>query len=145
MSAPHDHFIAGVFDSFSHCMESYFGKNDCLSDRINESLMKSIITNVRLAIQNPKDVSARSELMLASSLAIGGIVKSGKIADFQCHSIEHQLCAYTNCTHVTTFSELGINLNHETIDAISKSVTISQGCAKQLQPHEITSLLKACQ
>ena len=34
-------------------------------------------------------------------LAYGGgsILKIGKITDFQCHQIEHQLGAYTNCNH----------------------------------------------
>lgn len=99
MSVPYHQFIAGVFDSLSHCMEAYFGKNDCLSDRINEAIMKSIVDNARLAINNLEDITPRSELIWASSLAIGGLVKSGKVPDFQCHSIEHQLCAYTNCSH----------------------------------------------
>lgn len=99
MSVPRDQFLAGAFDSLSHCMETYFGKNDCLSDRINEAIMKSIIENIRLAVKNPNDVTPRSELIWASSLAIGGIVKSGKVGDFQCHSIEHQLCVYTNSNH----------------------------------------------
>lgn len=42
---------------------------------------------------------ARSELAWASSMAENGILKIGKMTDFQCHMIEHQLGAYTNCNH----------------------------------------------
>ena len=42
---------------------------------------------------------ARSELAWASAMAENGILKIGKVTDFQCHMIEHQLGAYTNCNH----------------------------------------------
>ena len=32
-------------------------------------------------------------------MAENGILKIGKITDFQCHQIEHQLGAYTDCNH----------------------------------------------
>lgn len=35
----------------------------------------------------------------ASAMAENGILKTGKITDFQCHQMEHQLGAYTNCNH----------------------------------------------
>ena len=37
--------------------------------------------------------------MWASSMAENGILKIGKITDFQAHQIEHQLGAYTDCNH----------------------------------------------
>ena len=30
---------------------------------------------------------------------ISGVLKIGKVTDFQCHMLEHQLGAYTNCNH----------------------------------------------
>lgn len=32
-------------------------------------------------------------------MAENGILKTGKVTDFQCHMIEHQLGAYTDCNH----------------------------------------------
>ena len=42
---------------------------------------------------------ARTELMWASAMAENGILKIGKVTDFQVHHIEHQLGAYTDCNH----------------------------------------------
>ncbi|MGN1398932.1 MAG: iron-containing alcohol dehydrogenase [Erysipelotrichaceae bacterium] len=101
LSVPFTQVISGAFDSFSHAMETYFGKPDDnnLSDDINEALMRSIIKNIRLLLQDQQNYQARSELMWASSMAENGILKIGKITDFQVHQLEHQLGAYTDCNH----------------------------------------------
>lgn len=106
MTVPFHQFLSGAFDTLSHCMETYFGKNETISDSMNEAIMRNIILNMRKVINDPSDINARSELMWASSLAENGILKLGKITDFQCHSIEHQLCAYTNCNHGKTLAIL---------------------------------------
>lgn len=61
--------------------------------------MKSVIRNLRQAIQNPEDYTARSNLMWAATMAENRIIKMGKQCDFECHNMEHQLGAYTNCNH----------------------------------------------
>lgn len=101
MSVPMKQVISGAFDTLSHAMETYFGKpdNNNLSDDINEAVMKSIIQNIRCLLTDNKNYDARSELMWASSMAENGILKIGKITDFQAHQIEHQLGAYTDCNH----------------------------------------------
>ncbi len=93
--------ISGAFDTLSHAMETYFGKPDKnnLSDDINEAVMRSVIRNIRVLMKDEKNYEARSELAWASAMAENGILKIGKITDFQCHQIEHQLGAYTNCNH----------------------------------------------
>lgn len=101
MSVPFGQVISGAFDTFSHAMETYFGKPDKnnLSDDINEAIMRSVIRNIRVLLSNHESYDARSELMWASSMAENGILKIGKITDFQAHQIEHQLGAYTDCNH----------------------------------------------
>lgn len=101
MSVPFKQVISGAFDTFSHAMETYFGKPDVnnLSDDINEAVMRSIIRNIRILLTDRENYDARSELMWASSMAENGILKIGKTTDFQCHQIEHQLGAYTDCNH----------------------------------------------
>lgn len=101
MSVPMKQVISGAFDTLSHAMETYFGKPDenNLSDDINEAVMRSTIRNVRVLMTDPKNYEARSELAWASAMAENGILKIGKITDFQCHMIEHQLGAYTDCNH----------------------------------------------
>ena len=101
LSVPFKQVISGAFDTLSHAMETYFGKPDRnnLSDDINEAVMRSVIHNIRVLLTDPENYEARSELAWASSMAENGILKIGKITDFQAHQIEHQLGAYTNCNH----------------------------------------------
>ena len=100
-SVPMKQVISGAFDTLSHAMETYFGKPDKnnLSDDINEAVMRSVIRNIRVLMKDEKNYEARSELAWASAMAENGILKIGKITDFQCHQIEHQLGTYTNCNH----------------------------------------------
>ena len=101
LSVPFKQVISGAFDTLSHAMETYFGKPDRnnLSDDINEAVMRSVIHNIRVLLTDTENYEARSELAWASSMAENGILKIGKITDFQAHQIEHQLGAYTNCNH----------------------------------------------
>ena len=101
LSVPMKQVISGAFDTLSHAMETYFGKPDenNLSDDINEGVMRSVIRNIRVLLKEPNNYNARSELAWASAMAENGILKIGKVTDFQCHMLEHQLGAYTNCNH----------------------------------------------
>lgn len=101
MSLPMKQVISGAFDTLSHCMETYFGKpeENNLSDDINEAIMRSVIRNMRILLSDPQNEAVRSELMWASSMGENGILKIGKVTDFQAHQIEHQLGAYTDCNH----------------------------------------------
>ena len=101
MSMPISQVISGAFDSLSHSMETYMGslREVNLSDEINEATQRNIIRNIRATIKNPEDIQARSELIWAAAMAENGILKIGKTTDFQCHMLEHQLGAYTDCNH----------------------------------------------
>lgn len=100
-SVPKFQMISGGFDTLSHIMEIYFSEPDegNVSDDIAEALMRNVIRNLRAAIKNPEDYTARSNLMWDATMAENRIIKLGKRTDFQCHQMEHQLGAYTNCNH----------------------------------------------
>ena len=99
-SVPKKQMVSGGFDILSHIMETYFSEpdGDNVSDDISEALMRGVIRDLRTAIKNPKDYTARSNLMWESTMAENRIIK-GKRMDFECHQMEHQLGAYTNCNH----------------------------------------------
>ena len=101
MTMPMKQIISGSFDTLSHCMETYFGspRTVNISDEINEAVMRNVIRNMRETLKNPDDKQVRSELIWAAAMGENGILKLGKVTDFQCHMIEHQLGAYTNCNH----------------------------------------------
>ncbi|MCI8489914.1 MAG: iron-containing alcohol dehydrogenase [Lachnospiraceae bacterium] len=100
-SVPKFQMVSGSFDILSHIMEIYFSEpdEDNVSDDIAEALMRNVIRNLRAAIKNPEDYTARSNLMWDATMAENRIIKLGKRTDFQCHQMEHQLGAYTDCNH----------------------------------------------
>lgn len=93
--------VSGGFDILSHIMETYFSEpdEDNVSDDISEALMRGVIRDLRAAIKDPEDYAARSNLMWEATMAENRIIKLGKRMDFECHQMEHQLGAYTNCNH----------------------------------------------
>lgn len=101
MTMPMKQVISGAFDSLSHSMETYMGspREINYSDEINEATQRNIIRNIRATLKNPDDRQARSELIWAAAMAENGMLKLGKVTDFQCHMLEHQLGAYTDCNH----------------------------------------------
>ena len=101
MTMPMKQVISGSFDTLSHCMETYFGspRETNLSDEINEAVMRNVIKNIRSTLNDPDDRFVRSELIWAAAMGENGILKLGKVTDFQCHMLEHQLGAYTDCNH----------------------------------------------
>ncbi|AOV91873.1 NADH-dependent butanol dehydrogenase a [Vibrio parahaemolyticus AQ3810] len=92
--------VSGVFDTMSHLMEQYFtdqGANT--TDYVIESLLKSSIDNLRVALKTPDDYEARSNIMWNATLALNTITGLSKTQDWQVHMIEHQVGAYTDCAH----------------------------------------------
>lgn len=101
LTLPMKQAVSGAFDTLSHCMETYMGSpfSDNVSDEINESIMRNVIKNLRALIANHADDFARGELMWDSAMAENGMLKLGKVTDFQCHMLEHAVGAYTDCNH----------------------------------------------
>ena len=101
MSVPRMQVILGAFDTLSHAMETYFGNSDQdnVSDDVALSIMRNTVVNMRRLMGNINDIQARGNLMWDSAMAENGILKVGRVTDFQAHQLEHQLGAYTDCNH----------------------------------------------
>lgn len=93
--------LSGAFDTLSHAMETYLGASDAdnVSDDVALAIMRNTVVNMRRLISNIDDMQARSNLMWDSAMAENGILKVGRLTDFQAHQIEHQLGAHTDCNH----------------------------------------------
>lgn len=129
MSVPVKQMVSGGFDTLSHIMETYFCKpdEDNISDDISETLMKSVIKNLRSAVKNPHDYTAKSNLMWASTMAENRIIKLGKKCGFECHQMEHQLGAYTDCNHGCGLAVLHpVYYRHIYKEGISKFIRFAQ-------------------
>ncbi len=93
--------LSGAFDTLSHAMETYLGNSDSdnVSDDVALAIMRNTVVNMRRLISDINDMQARGNLMWDSAMAENGILKVGRLTDFQAHQIEHQLGAYTDCNH----------------------------------------------
>lgn len=100
-TVPKMQVLSGAFDTLSHAMETYLGNSDedNVSDDLALAVMKNTVVNMRRLLKDINDMQARSNLMWDSAMAENGILKCGRLTDFQTHQIEHQLGAYTDCNH----------------------------------------------
>nr|AFN84559.1 NADH-dependent butanol dehydrogenase A [uncultured bacterium scaffold00090] len=100
-SVPPMQVLSGAFDTLSHAMETYLGTSDQdnVSDDLALAVMRNTVVNMRRLLADINDMQARSNLMWDSAMAENGILKCGRLTDFQAHQIEHQLGAYTDCNH----------------------------------------------
>ena len=202
LTVPQKQLMACAFDNLSHCMETYFGRGTGVMDRMNEALMHDIVENIRAYLRNPKDIEVLGNLMWDSSLVQTFLFNMGKPGDFQCHAIEHQMCAYTNCNHGmtlavihpsyyrhivydatykfarfgktvfgldaagktetelaleavealaafvreigldSTFTDLGLNVDEETLHKVADTCGLSSGNVRKLERGEVFELLK---
>lgn len=92
---------AGTADAMNHVIEQYFTEETTLlNDGFCEAELKSLMTNVKIALENPSDYKARAELMLDCTYGCNGILALGNSASgWPCHGMEHALSAYYDITH----------------------------------------------
>lgn len=108
-TVPQYQMTAGIYDIFNHICEQYFsGEDDCTSDYISEGLMRSVIQASRIAIQNPTDYEARSNLMWTATWALNTLVAKGKSTDWMVHMLGQSVGAYTDATHGLTLSAVSM-------------------------------------
>lgn len=108
-SVPKRQMVAGVYDIFNHICEQYFsGSDDNTSDYISEGLMKSVVHSSKIAVQNPNDYEARSNLMWTATWALNTLIAKGKATDWMVHMIGQAVGAYTDATHGMTLSAVSL-------------------------------------
>lgn len=100
-SLPKKQTAAGTADIMSHIFEVYFNHTEgvFIQDRTAEGLLKACIKYGKLAMEEPTNYEARSNLMWASSLAINGLISYGTKGQWVVHPMEHELSAFYDITH----------------------------------------------
>ena len=83
----------GIVDILMHTLERFIsiGEETYLTDQISISLMKSVIKAGKIAIENPCDYEARSELLWANSLSHNGLTSCGREFIMSVHQMEHEV------------------------------------------------------
>lgn len=108
-SVPQRQMVAGFFDIMSHILEQYFsGEDDNTSDYLAEGLMRSLVYSSRIAVKNPEDYEARSNIMWTATWALNTLIGKGKSQDWMVHMIGQAIGAYTDATHGMTLSGVSI-------------------------------------
>lgn len=106
---PKYQMVAGFYDIFNHITEQYFSDtDDNTSDYIMEGLMRSLIHSSRIAVVNPTDYEARSNIMWTATWALNTLVAKGKSTDWMVHMIGQSVGAYTDATHGMTLSAVSM-------------------------------------
>lgn len=109
LTLPKEQMVAGFYDIMNHICEQYFsGEDDNTSDYISEGLMKSLIHSSRIAIENPNDYEARSNIMWTATWALNTLVAKGKTTDWMVHMLGQSVGAYTDKTHGMTLSAVSL-------------------------------------
>lgn len=109
MSLPKRQMVAGIYDIFNHICEQYFsGEDDNTSDYIAEALMKSVVHSSLIAIENPEDYEARSNIMWSATWALNTLISRGKSTDWMVHMLGQSAGGYTDATHGMTLSAVSL-------------------------------------
>ena len=106
---PKYQMVAGFYDIFNHITEQYFsGEDDSTSDYIAEGLMRSLVHSSRIAVKNPEDYEARSNIMWTATWALNTLIAQGKSPDWMVHMIGQSIGAYTDATHGMTLAAVSL-------------------------------------
>lgn len=108
-TVPMRQMVAGIYDAFNHICEQYFsGEDDNTTDYIAEGLMRSLVHSSRIAVRDPQDYEARSNIMWAATWALNTLLAMGKSTDWEVHMIGQSIGAYTDATHGMTLSAVSM-------------------------------------
>lgn len=109
MTLPKYQMVAGIYDIMSHILEQYFsGNDDNASDYIMEGMLRSLIGSALVAVKNPKDYQARSNIMWLATWALNTFVAKGKTTDWEVHMLGQAVGAHTDATHGMTLAAVSM-------------------------------------
>ena len=98
---------AGCADILSHTLERWFsGPEDAEpTDSIAEGLLRAVMAAARTLAKDPQNYEARATVLWGGSLSHNGLtgcgrgVPGGKVGDWACHQLEHELSGMFDVTH----------------------------------------------
>lgn len=106
---PKYQMVSGIYDIMCHILEQYFsGTDDNTSDYVMEGLLRSLIHSADIAVENPADYEARSNIMWTATWALNTFVAKGKATDWMVHMLGQAVAAHTDATHGMTLAAVSI-------------------------------------
>ncbi len=109
MTLPKRQMVAGIYDIFNHICEQYFsGEDENVSDDLAEALMKGVVRDSLVAVRDPGDYEARSNIMWAATWALNTLIAKGKSTDWMVHMLGQSVGGFTDATHGMTLSAVSL-------------------------------------
>ncbi|MEG2633107.1 MAG: iron-containing alcohol dehydrogenase [Oscillospiraceae bacterium] len=113
-SLPKYQVAAGVADIIMHTLERYFGigTGNGLTDEFAEGLLRTMIKNGPVGVEDSHNYDAMSEIMWCGSVShigltgLGSANASGKEGDWSCHQMGHELSAMFDVTHGASLASI---------------------------------------
>ncbi len=106
---PKYQMVSGIYDIMCHILEQYFsGTDDNTSDYVMEGLLRSLIHSADIAVENPADYEARSNIMWTATWALNTFVAKGKATDWMVHMLGQAVAAHTDATHGMTLAAVSM-------------------------------------
>jgi alcohol dehydrogenase YqhD (iron-dependent ADH family) len=100
-SLPKNQIANGVADMMSHIFERYFTTtvSTDLTDALAEATLRTIMKNAIPVMENPRDYDAWAQIGHAGSMAHTDILGLGRVQEWSCHPMEHELSALYDIAH----------------------------------------------
>jgi alcohol dehydrogenase YqhD (iron-dependent ADH family) len=100
-TCPPDYTADGGVDIITHVIESYFTSTTeaYLQDRLSEAIIKTVMKYLPRAVKNGSDIEARTQLSWSSTVALSGLVNSGRGGYYPLHALEHVVSAHYDISH----------------------------------------------
>ena len=102
MTLPKYQTASGCVDIMMHTMERYFNhsENMEMTDGISEHLLRTVMKNAKILMNEPDNYQARAEVMWAGSLSHNGLTGCGTGGgDWASHQLEHELGGMFDVAH----------------------------------------------
>lgn len=119
----------GAVDAMSHILEAYVNgdQNSPLQDGLHESLLRTLMSELRALRETPDDLSHRTNLQWAATMAWNGWIQAGTAPRTPMHKMGHAVSAMYDVTHGVT---LAIFMNGYLHDICTKTERIARRFAQ---------------
>lgn len=98
----------GAIDVFSHILEQYLHADNAVevSDNMSFGVMEAVVRWLPVAVKEPENMDARSNLLWAAILAMSRMFGVGHEENWLVHMLEHAVSARYNVAHAAGMSAL---------------------------------------
>jgi alcohol dehydrogenase YqhD (iron-dependent ADH family) len=100
-SLPKNQIANGATDMMSHIFERYFTNTTQseLIDGLCETTLRTIMKNALLVYKDPRNYDAWCQVGFGGAVAHNGLLGMGRLQDWACHGMEHELSAIYDVAH----------------------------------------------